>query len=60
VDLGNVLAALLPVERMPSIDGDLKIGLAAYDDVGNESDPAEGVFPFDFTPPTPPTGLFVG
>jgi hypothetical protein len=59
VDLGNVLAAALPVAGMPQVDGDLKIGLVAYDDVGNESDQAKSVFPFDFTPPTPPTGWFI-
>jgi hypothetical protein len=58
-DAGNVTSVDLPVAGMPNIDGELKIGLTAVDDVGNESDPAEGVFPFDFAPPAPPTGLFV-
>lgn len=58
-DLGLVTSVALPVAGMPSIDGDIKLGLTAIDDVGNESDPAEGVFPFDFSPPAPPTGLFI-
>jgi hypothetical protein len=45
---------------MPNIDGQLTIGIVAVDDAGNESDPAEGTFPFDFQPPAPPTNLAVG
>ena len=58
-DLGNVTSCALPIPGMPNIDGDLTIGLTARDDVGNESDPAEGTFPFDFIAPAPPTDLRV-
>jgi hypothetical protein len=44
---------------MPNIDGELTIGIVAVDDVGNESDPAEGTFPFDISPPAPPKGLMI-
>jgi hypothetical protein len=60
VDLGPVTQVSLPVPGMPNIDGLLAIGLTAKDDVGNESDPAEGIFPFDFQAPAPPTNLVVG
>ena len=59
VDVGLVTSVALPIPGMPNIDGELKIGVVAVDDVGNESDPAEGVFPFDFAPPVPPSGLMV-
>lgn len=40
-------------------DGNYKVGVAAIDDVGNISNIAEKVFPFDFTPPLTPTNLQV-
>lgn len=60
VDVGLVTQIPLPIAGMPNIDGELTIGLTAKDDAGNESDPAEGTFPFDFQPPAPPTNLVVG
>jgi len=57
VDVGNVTSVDLPVSGMPSIDGELTIGVTARDDAGNESDPAQGTFPFDFLPPAAPTAL---
>jgi len=59
VNVGKVVQVSLPLAGMPSVDGQLKIGLTAVDDVGNESDPAEGTFPFDFLPPAPPTNLVI-
>jgi len=60
VDVGKVVQVPLPVIGMPAIDGQLTIGVTAKDDAGNESDPAEGTFPFDFQPPAAPTNLVVG
>ena len=60
VNIGNVVQVPLPLTGMPNIDGQLTIGIVAVDDAGNESDPAEGTFPFDFQPPAPPTNLTVG
>lgn len=58
-DVGKVTSCSLPLPGMPNIDGELTIGVTARDDVGNESDPAEGTFPFDFIAPAPPTDLRV-
>lgn len=58
-DVGKVIKVQLPLPSMPNIDGQLTIGVTAKDDVGNESDPAEGTFPFDFIAPKPPTELQV-
>ena len=58
--VGLVSQVSLPLPSMPSIDGQLTIGIVAQDDAGNESDPAEGTFPFDFIAPSPPTNLTVG
>ena len=57
--VGLLTRIALPLAGMPNIDGQLTIGVTAIDDVGNESDPAEGTFPFDFIPPTGPTSLSV-
>jgi hypothetical protein len=59
VDVGKVTQVSLPIPSMPNIDGELTIGVTAKDDAGNESDPAQGTFPFDFQPPAPPTSLNV-
>ena len=59
VDVGKVTTVSLPMSQMPIVDGQLTLGVTAKDDVGNESDPAEGTFPFDFQPPAPPTNLVV-
>lgn len=59
LNIGKVTQVSLPLSGMPNIDGQLTIGITARDDVGNESDPAEGTFPFDFQPPAPPTSLVV-
>ena len=59
LNVGNVSQVQLPLAGMPNIDGELTIGIVAVDDVGNESDPAEGTFPFDFSPPGPPKGLMI-
>lgn len=59
LDVGKVTTVKLPLIGMPSIDGSLTIGVTAQDDVGNESDPVEGTFPFDFKAPTAPTNLVV-
>jgi hypothetical protein len=59
VNVGLTTKIALPLAGMPNIDGKLTIGVTAIDDVGNESDPAEGTFPFDFIPPTGPTSLSV-
>lgn len=59
VNVGLTTKIALPVAGMPQHDGELKIGVTAVDDAGNESDPAEGQFPFDFMPPSPPTGLSI-
>ena len=59
VDVGQVVSVKLPITGMPAIDGNLTIGVTAKDDVGNESDPAEGTFPFDFLPPASPTDLHI-
>lgn len=59
VNVGLITKIALPVVGMPTIDGELNIGVTAVDDVGNESDPAQGTFPFDFIPPSSPTGLSV-
>lgn len=59
-NVGMVTQVALPLPGMPNIDGELTIGLTAVDDVGNESDPAEITFPFDFIAPSPPTDLVVG
>ncbi len=60
LDIGLITQVSLPLTGMPNIDGQLTIGLTAKDDAGNESDPAEGTFPFDFQPPAPPINLVVG
>jgi len=60
LSVGGVIQVSLPLIGMPNIDGWLTIGITAKDDAGNESDPAEGTFPFDFQPPAPPTNLAVG
>lgn len=59
LNVGLVTQVTLPLPGMPNIDGQLTIGITARDDVGNESDPAEGTFPFDFIAPSPPTDLQV-
>lgn len=59
VNVGKVNEVALPISGMPSIDGQLTIGIVAVDDVGNESNPAEGIFPFDFIPPAPPSSIAV-
>lgn len=59
VNVGLLNEVPLPLPGMPAIDGFLTIGIVAVDDVGNESDPAEGTFPFDFIPPAPPTSIAV-
>ena len=59
LDVGRVTSVRLPLTGMPNIDGQLTIGVTAKDDVGNESDPAEGTFPFDFKAPAPPTSLVI-
>ncbi|MBE3137673.1 MAG: hypothetical protein IMZ43_09850 [Thermoplasmata archaeon] len=58
-DVGKVSSVKLPLSGMPDIDGELTIGITAKDDVGNESDPAEGTFPFDFKAPAAPTDLAI-
>jgi hypothetical protein len=59
VDVGKVTSVKLPLAGMPDIDGQLTLGVTAKDDAGNESDPAEGTFPFDFKAPAAPTNLVV-
>lgn len=59
VNVGLVSEVSLPMSGMPGIDGQLTIGIVAVDDAGNESEAAEGTFPFDFIPPAPPTSIAV-
>lgn len=53
-NVGKVSEVPLPLAGMPMIDGEMEIGIAAYDDVGNISDIASAIFPFDFQAPAAP------
>ena len=54
VNVGNVTQVTLPLAGMPTINGNLTIGVAAVDDVGNLSDIMSATFPFRFQAPAPP------
>lgn len=55
-DAGNVLAVTLPNDIPASLEweGDYSIGIAAYDNTGNESDMSYGTAFFDFVAPPAP------
>lgn len=62
-DVGNVTSVVIPddVPTFPIVDDMVTIGVAAYDDVGNESDMTVVTdIPFDFTAPDAPTNVVVG
>jgi hypothetical protein len=52
--VGNVTQVSLPVPAMPQVNGQMELGVAAVDDVGNISDIVSAVFQFRFLPPKPP------
>lgn len=54
LNVGKVTEVNLPLAGMPNIDGNLTIGVAAVDDVGNISDISKATLPFDFQAPQPP------
>ena len=54
VNVGNVTQVSLPLSGMPTLNGNLTIGVASVDDVGNISDIMSGTFPFRFQAPAPP------
>jgi len=59
--VGNVDSILIPTDipDFPKIDGVYKIGLAAVDDVGNESDIIDKTVPFDLVVPDAPCDLVI-
>lgn len=58
VDVGLVLEARLPIEGLPSVEGDVVFAVAAVDGAGNVSDLTIGdPVLIDVTPPSAPTGL---
>jgi hypothetical protein len=59
LDLGKVTTIQIPVAGMPSVNGNVTLGLTAVDNAGNESDIATITTPFDFIAPAPPTNLKV-
>ena len=62
LDIGNNLSVVIPddVPAFPLVEGDITIGITAYDDIGNESDMTVLTAPFDFDAPDAPTNLVVG
>ena len=54
VNVGNVLQIPLPIPGMPTVNGNLTIGVASVDDAGNVSDIMSATFPFRFQAPAPP------
>jgi len=58
-DMGMALTKELPTPTMSTFDGSMLIGITAKDEAGNESDPEEQTFPFDFVPPAKPTNLHI-
>lgn len=61
VKLGNVTEVVLPddVKGLDDVDGPVEIGIAAVDEVGNESDLVTLKMPFQFKVPQAPTDLRV-
>lgn len=62
VDVGNKTEIKVPdeVTGLPAdYEGDLVVGVSAYDTTGNESDIAKATFPLDFAAPDAPTGLII-
>lgn len=59
VKLGNVTEVVLPddVKAIADIDAPIEIGIAAIDEVGNESDLITLKMPFQFKVPQAPTDL---
>lgn len=55
-NVGKVTEITLPsaVAGFPLIDGNVEVGVAAVDTIGNSSDIASTVLPFGFQPPDPP------
>jgi hypothetical protein len=53
LNVGKVNKIALPLAGMPQVDGNLEIGVAPVDDVGNIGDIVSDIFPFDFKPPAP-------
>jgi hypothetical protein len=60
-DVGNNTLVLVPqnIPDFPMTDGNILVGVTAYDEFGNESDMVLLTIPFDFTAPDAPTGLAV-
>jgi hypothetical protein len=60
-DVGNKTSEVVPadVPDFPIYDGNIMVGISAYDEVGNESDIAVVTSPFDFVAPDAPTNLAV-
>ncbi len=61
VRLGNVTEIMLPddVEGLAGINGPIEFGIAAVDEVGNESDLITLKAPFQFRVPQSPSGLWL-
>ncbi len=58
IDVGNITSVNLPLAGMPSdFDGDIHIGVCAYDDVGNQSDIIRATIPLDLVAPNAPSNL---
>ena len=59
VKVGNVTEVVLPedVKALADVDGPVEIGIAAIDEVGNESDLITLKMPFQFKVPQAPTDL---
>lgn len=57
----NISQLVVPddLPELANVDSDVTIGVAAVDDIGNESDVTEVTVPFDFAAPDVPTGLVV-
>jgi hypothetical protein len=57
--IGNVTEIILPeqVPSFPLLDGSIKLGISAVNEIGNESDLVTFTAPFQFSVPLPPSSL---
>ena len=59
-DVGNVTTVNInAIDGFPNTEGNMTIGLTAYDGVGNESDMVYNTTFFDYAAPDAPTGFTV-
>ena len=59
IDLGSNLSLVIPDDApaLAGLDGEYRMAVTAYDEVGNESDMSqEALVPFDFVAPEAPSG----